>query len=119
MFISLNRLGSVVLDIDEDRLDARFLRENASVDDYFTILKGDTADPLRLATIHVVAGVVTVAWKSVAGETYRIERAESLNDPQWTPISVNITATGATSTWSGSAAAGISKSFYRVARLVE
>jgi hypothetical protein len=33
------QLGSLVLDIDGNRLDATFVRENGAVDDYFTILK--------------------------------------------------------------------------------
>lgn len=36
---SLQELGSLVLDIDGNRLDAKFVRENGAVDDYFTILK--------------------------------------------------------------------------------
>jgi hypothetical protein len=36
---SLKRLGSLVLDIDGNRLDAKFLRENGAIDDHFTILK--------------------------------------------------------------------------------
>jgi hypothetical protein len=36
---SLMQLGSLVLDIDGNRLDATFVRENGAVDDYFTILK--------------------------------------------------------------------------------
>jgi hypothetical protein len=40
MFISLNQLGSVVLDISGDRLDAKFLRETGLVQDHFTIIKG-------------------------------------------------------------------------------
>jgi hypothetical protein len=43
MFISLNQLGSMVLDVDGNRLDAKFLRETGAIDDSFTILKG--ADP--------------------------------------------------------------------------
>jgi hypothetical protein len=39
MFISLNRLGSMVLDITSNRLDAKFLRETNSIDDWFTIIK--------------------------------------------------------------------------------
>jgi hypothetical protein len=39
MFVSLNRLGSMVLDINGDRLDATFLRENGATNDFFTILK--------------------------------------------------------------------------------
>jgi len=46
MFISLNNLGSVVLDIDGDKLDASFLRENASVVDTFRLLKGTVSGNL-------------------------------------------------------------------------
>jgi hypothetical protein len=40
MFISLDRLGSMVLDIEGNRLDAKFLRETGAIDDHFTIIKG-------------------------------------------------------------------------------
>jgi len=40
MFVSLNNLGSMILDINNDRLDAKFLRENGTITDYFTIVKG-------------------------------------------------------------------------------
>jgi len=39
MFTSLNELGSMVLDIDGNRLDAKFLDDAGTVRDYFTILK--------------------------------------------------------------------------------
>jgi hypothetical protein len=39
MFVSLNRLGSMVVDIDGKRMDVKFLRENGAVDDFFTMLK--------------------------------------------------------------------------------
>jgi hypothetical protein len=45
MFISLNRLGSMVLDVDGTRLDAKFLRETGAIDDSFTILKGTVPTP--------------------------------------------------------------------------
>ena len=41
-FILLNKLGSVVLDIDGNRLDARFIDSAGAVGDYFTIMKGAT-----------------------------------------------------------------------------
>ncbi|HZI64997.1 MAG TPA: metallophosphoesterase family protein, partial [Thermoanaerobaculia bacterium] len=54
MFISLNQLGSMVLDVDGNRLDAVFLRETGVVTDSFTIVKGTapppTATPTRTAT---------------------------------------------------------------------
>jgi hypothetical protein len=45
MFISLNNLGSMVLDVDGDRLDAKFLRETGSIADSFTIVKGVVPTP--------------------------------------------------------------------------
>ena len=46
MFVSLLRLGSVVLDISGDRMDVQFLREagaaDASLKDHFTILKNQS-----------------------------------------------------------------------------
>lgn len=42
---SLQQLGSLVLDIGGNRLDATFVRENGGVDDYFTILKSSDNCP--------------------------------------------------------------------------
>jgi len=39
MYLSLNELGSLILDIDGYRLDAKFLSSSGSVRDYFTIKK--------------------------------------------------------------------------------
>lgn len=43
MFISLNLLGSLVMDIDGNRLDLIFLDNTETQQDYFTILKGSNA----------------------------------------------------------------------------
>ena len=40
-FISINNLGSLVLDVNGTRLDATFIRENSSIPDTFTIIKQD------------------------------------------------------------------------------
>jgi len=40
MFLSLNELGSLVLDVNDTRLDLRFLDTNDVVRDYFTMFKG-------------------------------------------------------------------------------
>lgn len=40
MFTSLNQLGSLVLDIQGNQLDAKFVRETGAIDDSFTIIKG-------------------------------------------------------------------------------
>lgn len=43
-YISMNNLGSFVLDINGPRLDATFIRENSTTPDTFTILKQGAAD---------------------------------------------------------------------------
>ncbi len=48
MLVSLNRLGSVIVDVDGGRMDVRFLREytnRTQFDDYFTIVKERLPDP--------------------------------------------------------------------------
>ena len=53
MFVSYNLLGSLILDVNGDRLDSRFIDVGGNVVDHFTILKGPfvpvagfEADPL-------------------------------------------------------------------------
>jgi hypothetical protein len=47
MIVSLNVLGSVVLDVDGNRLDARFLNSAGAVQDSFTVIKGTVASAER------------------------------------------------------------------------
>ncbi|MEP6703029.1 MAG: Ig-like domain-containing protein, partial [Betaproteobacteria bacterium] len=46
MFVSLNNLGSMVLDLDGEQLNASFLRENATLADTFTLMKGSVSGNL-------------------------------------------------------------------------
>lgn len=39
MFSSLNELGSCVVEVHNNQLDMKFVRENGQIDDYFTIIK--------------------------------------------------------------------------------
>jgi acid phosphatase type 7 len=113
MYITLLEMGSMVIDVDGHRLDARFLRETGAIDDYFTIVKGAPAEPLRLAVFKVSDGTVTARWKSIAGESYYIEQATSLAAADWSPVSDPIIATGATTSWSSKIPES-TKAFYRV-----
>ena len=82
MYISLNQLGSLVLDISGKRLDAKFIRENATTNDTFTILKqnyppvasnlsftisADAATPLALAGSDINRNPVTFAPDALPG----------------------------------------------------
>jgi hypothetical protein len=117
MHTALLRMGSLVLDIDGQRLDAKFLRETGVIDDHFTIVKGAPAEPLRIVTIRYDDGVVTIRWKSRAGQTYRLEKTEGLESPDWQPASGDVMATGATTSWTGGAASPAGRCFFRVAQL--
>lgn len=69
MFVSLNQLGSLVLDINGNRLDAKFLRSDGSIGDSFTILKstsppppsGDTTPPTITISTPTTASTYTTS----------------------------------------------------------
>lgn len=51
MYVSLNVLGSMVLDVDGDRLDAQYIDNTGARRDYFTILKGGSGNALPSVAI--------------------------------------------------------------------
>ena len=114
MFSSLNQLGSLVIDIDGARLDARFIRETGAIGDYFSMVKDDGPEPLRLATYRFVDGLLHATFKTIGGRSYRLQKATMLAPPNWTDVSEDIVATGATTQWSGPVAAGEERHFFRV-----
>jgi acid phosphatase type 7 len=86
MFISLNNLGSMVLDVNGDTLDAKFLRENGVISDYFRIVKGGVVPVLPAAPTNLVATAVSnsrinLSWTDNSGDEtgFRIERCKNPN----------------------------------------
>jgi hypothetical protein len=73
MHVSLNQLGSLVLDINSNRLDATFLRETGVTNDTFTIVKVNSTTSLRIlsATLNS-SGYCTLTWAAVGGLRYRV-----------------------------------------------
>ena len=51
MYISLNLLGSMVIDVNGNQLDARFLDSTGIVQDYFTLLKGADVSPPTISSV--------------------------------------------------------------------
>src|SRR6185436_13400961 len=86
MFISLNNLGSLVLDIDGNRLDARFLRENGTSPDSFTIVKGTPTPPLPAVTIAATDGSASEAGPTTG--TFTITRTGSTTSSLLVNLSV-------------------------------
>ena len=61
MYLSLNTLGSLVLDVGGLRLDAGFLDSGGALRDHFTILKGFSTPPTADFTATPTSGVVPLA----------------------------------------------------------
>ena len=87
MFVSLNQLGSLLIDINDNRMDVQFLRElttPAQVDDYFTLIKGVTSAPATPTGLLATAGnaQVQLSWNPAAGATaYQIKRSLTTGGP--------------------------------------
>ncbi|MEO8573429.1 MAG: fibronectin type III domain-containing protein [Pyrinomonadaceae bacterium] len=100
MFISLNNLGSMVLDVNNDRLDAKFLRENGTIADYFTMIKGAATPlpptaPTGLAATPTSSNSIGLSWADgSSNETgFKIERSvDGTNFTEIATVAQNITA---------------------------
>lgn len=86
MFLSLNRLGSLVVEVEGDRLDAWFLRENGTTNDYFTILKGPA--------ITIADSVATEGDAQHVNATFTLRLSES----NASPVTLTYAAAGETAT---------------------
>ena len=67
-----------------------------------------------LAIQKAASGGITVTWPSTPGKTYALAAADNLHSPTWTNIGVNVTATGASASWTDTSAASARQRFYKV-----
>jgi len=66
MFVSLSRLGSLVLDVNGRRLDARFLQSTGLVSDLFTLFKGPPPQAAFASDVTSGTAPLTVAFADVS-----------------------------------------------------
>ncbi len=104
----------MVIDVNTNRLDAVFLTDTGTIADHFTIIKDTAPEPLRVATYRLAGGEVRLQWKSIAGQTYRVERTATLDHPDWQSASADIIALGATTGWTNAVSPSENTAFYRV-----
>ena len=78
MFISLNVLGSLVLDFETNRLDVSFLNSSGVVQDTFAMVKDSSARPFAPTRLSATAGASQVAldWNNTSTATsYNVKRS--------------------------------------------
>jgi hypothetical protein len=114
MFDSRLQLGSLVLDIDGERLDAKFLRETGEVADYFAIIKPLRAGPIRIASFSRTGGTLSFTWPTVPGTTYLVQRASNLMAPEWNVVSAPLVSDSNSLSWSEPINSNSPAGFYRI-----
>ena len=116
MYISLNLLGSVVLDINGNRLDAKFLDKSGVIKDSFAIEKGDAgaipAPPSNLAATVFSSSQIALTWNDNSDNEsgFRVER--SLNGNSFSSIA---TLPAGTVTYTDSGLTASTEYYYRIA----
>ena len=93
MFISLNNLGSMVFDINGNTLDAKFLRENGAIADYFTIVKGAVtpvipAAPTNLTATTFSSTQINLSWTDNANNENGFKVEQSTDGTIFTQIAM-------------------------------
>ena len=86
MYISLNVLGSLVVDVVDNRMDVTFLDNTATVRDTFAIVKSGTvftgpAAPINLSAVALNASQVRLQWSDQSNneDGFEIERSPDGN----------------------------------------
>jgi len=99
MYTSLEVVGSVVLDLNSNRLDGVFLNTNGVTQDHFTLVKGQTptlrpAAPTNLLARQILDSQVLVTWANNATNEagYKLERSTNgVNFAQVCTTGANVT----------------------------
>jgi hypothetical protein len=113
MFISLNSLGSMILEVNGNRLDAAFIDQTGVTRDYFTITKGGSSPqaPSNLSASAVSSGQINLAWSDNSSNEsgFKIERSTNgTSFSQIATVGANVT------TYSNTGLAASTTYYYRV-----
>ncbi|HEY0547980.1 MAG TPA: metallophosphoesterase, partial [Verrucomicrobiae bacterium] len=112
--VSLNLLGSLLVDVNSNRLDAMFLTSTGTTNDHYTLVKRSGAPPLHPLDIvaHALGtNQIQVTWTDAATNEFGYYIDRSLNGTNFTRIATN--AFDTTSFLDGGLLAGVTY-HYRV-----
>ena len=88
--VSLNILGSLVIDVNKGRLDVKFLTPTGDFNDHYTLVKGALpATPVGFAALPVDANTISLSWMNAAtnADGFLVER--SIDGVDYTAIATN------------------------------
>jgi cellulose 1,4-beta-cellobiosidase len=100
MFISLNVLGSLVVDVITNRMNVNFIDNTGAIRDFFAIVKASASPPAAPAGLAATPGnhQVSLTWNASSGATsYNVKRATTSGGPYGT-IAPGVTSTSYTDT---------------------
>jgi acid phosphatase type 7 len=103
-------LGSCIVDINDRRLDFKFINENTNVLDYFTLYK---TPPPRITRVQYNGITISLTWDSAPREFYQIYWQRTLMETP-TLIADGIQAASNNATWSGNVNPNDPTAFYFV-----
>jgi parallel beta-helix repeat protein len=93
---------------------AAVVRDAAGNQSNATLVSIVVINSVLIRSIDVTDASVTITWASISGVTYRIAYKSSLMDANWTDLSANITATGASTLWTDEAGSKFAERYYTV-----
>jgi hypothetical protein len=73
--------------------------------------------PLGIESGFVSANGVTLRWSAIVGQTYRVRYKARLDQPEWTDLPGDVTATGTTASKEDDSLDGVTERFYRIEAL--
>ncbi|MDM5177934.1 DNRLRE domain-containing protein [Massilia sp. DJPM01] len=91
MFLSLNELGSMVIDVSSQTLDIKYLNNNGTMRDYFTISKSTTppaipAAPGGLTATAASSSAINVTWTDNANNETGFDIERSTDNVNWAAL---------------------------------
>jgi acid phosphatase type 7 len=91
MFVSLNELGSMVIDVSNQTMDIKYLNNNGTVRDYFTLSKSTTppvipAAPSGLSATAASSSAINLAWTDNANNETGFDIERSTDNVSWTAL---------------------------------
>ena len=113
---STNQSGKLNVVVENGKEVLYFLTDRGGANDFGSLFRLEIAklEPPGKITLALDGSNINVSFKTVAGETYTVEKSTTLAPGSWTVIATGIAGTGAVQTIADVGAGALPRNFYRV-----